>query len=102
MSLFFQIKIRKMKLFIIKLSLSVIVLTALTSISFPQVNMAPWLTTENIYCIQFVDDDLVWMAGSNGALFRSTNGGEEWDKFNTGFDMLRPFDLLVTIQILLF
>ena len=43
-------------------------------------------TSESLTSIYFVNNDDGWIAGTHGTVFKTTNGGEEWQSLNTNYN----------------
>jgi photosystem II stability/assembly factor-like uncharacterized protein len=51
------------------------------AVSFPEIKM---ITPENLHCVMAPDDDHIWVAGNFGDLYHSADGGETWQKQQSG------------------
>ena len=54
-------------------------------------------TSETLYSVKAVDDNVVWTAGTNGEVFRTTNGGAAWTSVGGG---IIGSDVIYTVEAL--
>lgn len=43
-------------------------------------------TSESLTSVYFVNNDYGWIAGTNGTVFKTTNGGEDWQSLKTNYN----------------
>jgi photosystem II stability/assembly factor-like uncharacterized protein len=66
------------------------------------IDVAPWLTHNNLWTTEFYGENIVWVAGDSGIVLKSSDAGDSWIKLNTGFSFVpQKLSVIDSLNLLL-